>query len=301
MSMQSVRVRLDDSPLFEAVADLDDRWNGFLRPRFTLDQVREVATHTQQLARECGRSWDSVHVVDMTFPALAGEDESRERVAIVMMVGWAWGPTDRPSQYTTIVDPDEDGLYDLGGGSWAWSHVPEPGRVPVEELQGLAGRQVHFVGEFEDPWDLFTHKVVLNDWREHYTSFNSGKSPAENSYFGISEAFDVEWDEAAMRIDDLPVCFVMAGDMELGLCPTSMEKGWQWSLVEAFTRLGVLPPTSEMYLPDEMDIPRSAELTRYLLDAFTAGVAHEVKEQQSLAASKEKYLSGVASKVLIDQ
>ncbi|MFC8428578.1 hypothetical protein [Streptomyces sp. NPDC057253] len=298
MSMQSVRVRIEDSPLFEAMADLGDTWNGYLRPRFTLDQVRKVAEYTQSMARQHGTGWECVHVVDMDFPR-SGDENFTERRALVLWVSWEWDSSDRPSQMTTVVDPDHDDLYDIGGGAWTWCHVPEPDRIPVETLQALAGRQVHFVGEFEDPWDVYTRKVFLNDWREHYTRFGrKDKAPVENSYFGMSEAFDIEWPEAAEIIDDLPVCFVMAGDMELGLCPTSKAEGWQWSLIEAFTRLGMLPPSNDLYLPDRMDLPRSPELVRYLLEAFRASVAHEVRVKQDLAVNTNEYLDKVATKVL---
>jgi hypothetical protein len=299
MSMKPVRVQLDDSPLFEAVADLGDRWNGFLRPRFTLDQVRRVAEYTQNMSRQHGVDWESVHVVEHDF---ASGESGVVRSALVLLVSWQFTlGSDGPSKWTTVIDPDQDGRYDIGGGSWAWAEVPEPGRIPVEELQGFAGRQVHFVGEFEDPWAVYTHTVDLHDWREHYTRFGkTDKVPVENSYFSVSDMLDIEWNEMAERVDDLPVCVVMSGDMEMGLCPTSLEEGWQWSLVEAFTRLGVLPPTNDLYLSERMDLPRSPELVRYLLEAFRAGVAHEVRVKQSLAANTGEYLDKVAAKVLTD-
>ncbi|MEU0214988.1 hypothetical protein ABZ281_07605 [Streptomyces sp. NPDC006265] len=301
MAMQPVRVQLDDSPIFEATADLGDRWNNFLRPRFNLDQIRTVAEYTQAMNREHGVDWETVHVVDQaTANRFAKEGEPAvQRSALVLLVSWQFTlGSDGPSKWVTVVDPDPDGLYDIGGGSWAWSYIPEPDRIPVEELKGLAGRHVHFVGEFDDPWDVYTHEVALNDWRQHYTNFSRDKQPVENSYFSISDALDIEWDEAAELIADLPVCFVMTGDMELGLCPTSRDAGWQWSLIEAFTRLGVLPPTNDLYLPDRMDIPRSPELIRYLMAAFRAGVAHEVKVKQDLAANASEYLAKIEAKVL---
>ncbi|MGD6750396.1 hypothetical protein [Streptomyces sp. BH105] len=174
-------------------------------------------------------------------------------------------------------------------------------RIPVAELKGLAGRHVHFVGEFDDPWDIATRRVLLNDWRERYTVFgSSGKTPAENSYFSFSELLDMEigWPEMAERIEDLSVCVVLSGDMELGLCPTDLDTGWQWSLIEAFTRLGMLPPTDELYLPERMDIRRDPELIRYLMAAFRAGVAYEVQNKQYLASQTERYLAGVEEHVL---
>jgi hypothetical protein len=302
MATQPVRVQLDDSPIFEAMADLDDRWNSFLKPRFTLEQVRKVAEYTQHMTRQHGSGWDSVHVIDMDLPVYSEDEDTshtRKRAAIVMMVGWEWGAPGKPSEWTAVVDPDKDGLYDIGGGGWAWSHVPEPDRIPVEELKPLAGRHVHFVGEFDDPWDIATGVVTLPDWRERFTNFSSkDKSPAENSYFSFGDGIEMEWDEMAEAISDLPVCLVMADEMEMGICPTSKVEGWQWSLIEAFTRLGMLPPTNELYLPDRMDVPRSPELVQYLLDAFRAGVAHEVKAKQDLAANTAEYLAKIEAKVL---
>ncbi|WP_063729027.1 hypothetical protein [Streptomyces sp. RTd22] len=152
--------------------------------------------------------------------------------------------------------------------------------VPVEELECRAGRHVRFVGEFLDPYEIASGKEVLPDWRDAYFVIgDKSKAPAENSYFYISDETDLEWEEAAALIEDLPVCLVIThGDMEMGLCPTSIrETGWQWSIVEAYTRLGSLPPVEELYLPERLDLPRSAARVQYLTSAFREGVRREIE------------------------
>ncbi|MFF7750401.1 hypothetical protein ACFZCP_14250 [Streptomyces sp. NPDC007971] len=299
MSMQSVRVRIEDSPLFEAMADLGDTWNGYLRPRFTLDQVRKVAEYTQSMARQHGTGWECVHVVDMDFPR-SGDENFTERRALVLWVSWEWDSSDRPSQMTTVVDPDHDDLYDIGGGAWTWSHVPEPERTPVTELKPLAGRHVHFVGEFDDPWDIATGEVELRNPAEEYMVIgNDGNGPMDNSYFSFSWETEMELEEMAEAISDLPVCLVMThADMETGLCPTEKSAGWGWSLVEAFTRLGMVPPVEDYSLSEVLDIPRSPELVAYLVDAYRVGVERSVTDFRYLADKKVEWLGRVAAEVL---
>lgn len=302
MSMQSVRVQLDDSPLFEATADLGDKWNGSLRPRFTLDQVREVAKYTQAMNREHGVDWETVHVVEQRTANRFAEEgaPSVETSALVLWVSWEFKlNSEGPSKWVTVVDPDQDGLYDIGGGSWAWSHVPEPERTPVSELKPLAGRHVHFVGEFDDPWDIATGEVELTNPAEAYMVIgNDGDGPMDNSYFSFTWE-ELELEDMAQIIADLPVCLVMThADMETGLCPTEKGDGWQWSLVEAFTRLGMVPPVEDYCLSNVLDIPRSPELVAYLVDAYRTGVEHSVESFRYMAEKKVEYLDKIASEVL---
>lgn len=285
MAMSPVRVRLDDSPRFEAVADLDDRWNGHLKPRFTLDQVRKLAEYTQSKSRRLGVDWETVHVVEHDIADPYGDDglTGVRKSVLVLWVSWQFtlGSND-PSKWTTVVDPDEDGLYGIGGGGWAWSEAVEPSRVPIEELDVRAGRMVRFVGEFSNPYDVASGKEVLPDWRSECIAFGRGKAPAENYYFSFSDESELEWDEMAALIEDLPVCLVMQGcEREMGLSPTtSMDEwmsGWEWSIAEAFTRLGMLPPVTEISLPKKLDFPRSAELVLYLASAYREGVRREIE------------------------
>src|SRR5689334_10044708 len=113
MPLQPVRVELDHSPAFKAVADLSHTWNGFLYPRFSLDEVRKIAAFTQQKVQEEGSGWDSIHVIDMQRPAYARHEDdppSVEHLAIVVWVGWDYAPNGNPSEWTTVVDPGKDGL-----------------------------------------------------------------------------------------------------------------------------------------------------------------------------------------------
>jgi hypothetical protein len=253
MNTKPVRVQLDDSPVFEAMADLDDRWNGSLRPRFTLDQVREVARYTQVMNREHGVDWETVHVVEQsTANRFAGEGEpSVETSALVLWVSWEFKlNSEGPSKWVTVVDPDQDGLYAIGGGSWAWSEVPEPEMVPVEELEELAGRHVPSESEF----------FVWHGEKPNHTS---------GWYYSLN-LLQYE-DEAAELIRDLPVTLILSGrDMEHGLIPVSTKShdADDWYLAEAFCRLGSLPPATELSLSHVEGLSLSEERQQYLLKAM---------------------------------
>ncbi|ABD11094.1 hypothetical protein ThrDRAFT_03669 [Frankia casuarinae] len=80
----------------------DDRWNGFAVPGFTLDQVRQLAAETDAL----GATVDADEIDTITI----GDD------GIVSVHSGHWN-------CTTIVVPDPDGLYYVGGYEWAWEIV----------------------------------------------------------------------------------------------------------------------------------------------------------------------------------
>ncbi|MEU0060934.1 hypothetical protein [Streptomyces sp. NPDC006334] len=101
---------------YDAHVDLADHWNGFVRPLFTLDTVRQIATDTQAQADECGR--DDVitaHVID------GDTGRSGEHRAVVLVVNWPyWGQDGGAKKATNIVEPTTYGLYGIGGSSWSW-------------------------------------------------------------------------------------------------------------------------------------------------------------------------------------
>ncbi|MEU0181443.1 hypothetical protein ABZ312_09665 [Streptomyces sp. NPDC006207] len=112
----ATRVGIDDllGP-FEAQVDPAHRWNGFLHPHFALDAVRQLAARTQEVAAQLGRdAYDTVHVID------GGTDSEGQPRAVVLIVSWRYFD-EGPEAVTDIVQPDSRGLYDIGGGSWAWS------------------------------------------------------------------------------------------------------------------------------------------------------------------------------------
>lgn len=101
---------------YDALVDLKDGWNSYLRPLFTLATVREIAARTQVLAEECGSN-DVVtaHVIDGD-PGYEGEPRS-----VILTVNWHYWNGDKGAKNVTdILTPTEDGLYQLGGSSWCW-------------------------------------------------------------------------------------------------------------------------------------------------------------------------------------
>ncbi|MFD3455807.1 hypothetical protein ACFWVC_26965 [Streptomyces sp. NPDC058691] len=106
------RVCIDDflGP-FDAKVDPTNRWNGFLSPFFTLDTARQLAARTQQLADESGHdSVDTIHVID-------GGTRAGEPRAVVVHVSWQWH---EENTGVSIIEPNSEGLYGIGGWSWCW-------------------------------------------------------------------------------------------------------------------------------------------------------------------------------------
>ncbi|WP_228980167.1 hypothetical protein [Streptomyces sp. DH12] len=111
------RVCIDDTlgPL-DAKVDPQDRWNGWLSPRFTLDAVRELAAQTQRLAEECGaESVDTVHVIHC-----GGKDADGNPLAVVLRVTWMYLAEEGARQSTLIIEPDDEGRYNVGACEWTW-------------------------------------------------------------------------------------------------------------------------------------------------------------------------------------
>lgn len=145
------RVCIDDmlGP-YDALVDPDAQWNGRLSPHFTLDTVRELATRTQQMADEYGHdSTDTIHVID------GGADIEGEARAVVLHIRWQYLPE---SGAATVVEPNEQGLYGIGGWEWTWhfagwtcacssypdwhiTECPECGRLRDPQLPDTASDQ----------------------------------------------------------------------------------------------------------------------------------------------------------------
>ncbi|MEU4095533.1 hypothetical protein [Streptomyces sp. NPDC026673] len=97
---------------YDATVDPTNRWNGWLAPSFTLDTVRLIAARTQQLAEEDGHdSVDTIYVLD-------GGTRAGEPRAVVVHVSWQWH--DEENTGASIIEPNDDGLYAIGGFSWCW-------------------------------------------------------------------------------------------------------------------------------------------------------------------------------------
>ncbi|WP_327349623.1 hypothetical protein OG772_20285 [Streptomyces sp. NBC_01321] len=109
------RVCIDDmlGP-YDAKLNPDNRWNGWLSPFFTLDTARKIAARTQEMADEDGHDCvDTIHVID------GGIDREGEPRAVVLHISWQY--FDEGSQTAaSIIQPNDEGLYGIGGWSWTW-------------------------------------------------------------------------------------------------------------------------------------------------------------------------------------
>lgn len=111
------RVCIDDTlGPYEAKIDPTNRWKGLVCPRFTLDTVRKIAARTQeQAAKDNYESVETIHVID------GGTDAEGNPRAVVLHVRWAYVEDEEEAQYATLaMQPDDEGLYSIGGDEWNW-------------------------------------------------------------------------------------------------------------------------------------------------------------------------------------
>ena len=184
-----------------------------------------------------------------------------------------------------------------------WQGCQEEGLPPVRRLRrpGWLG-QARISGEHTDPCDVQNGTVMVPDWRTACTA-HGGKDPVANEYFGLPEDWidpddDSAFDRAVDAIAHLPVVLLSDLDngMEEGLARTQpwYQGGGedQWSLIEAYVRLGMVPPASILSLPHTPDPTRSDRLTAYLIAAYLRAACHVVTgDLRSRAQSVWRLLS----------
>ncbi|MFI5864757.1 hypothetical protein [Streptomyces sp. NPDC051546] len=171
----------------------------------------------------------------------------------------------------------------------AWQGYPEEGLPPVRMLRrpGWLGH-VRISGEHTDPCEVQAGTETVADWRTAYTP-HGGKDPIENAYFGLPEdLFDPDDDGALERAADaiahLPVVLLsgLYDEMEDGLARTEAQHrrgADRWSLIEAYVRLGLVPPANVLYLPQTPDPARPERLTAYLIAAYLFGACRQTAGQ----------------------
>ncbi|MFC8022007.1 hypothetical protein [[Kitasatospora] papulosa] len=171
----------------------------------------------------------------------------------------------------------------------AWQGCPEEGLPPIRMLRrpGWLG-QVRISGEHTDPCEVQAGTEQVTDWRTAYTA-HGGKDPIENEYFGLPEdLFDPEDDGALDRAVDaiahLPVVLLsgLYDGMEDGLARTEAQyrRGAdRWALLEAYVRLGLVPPANVLHLPHTPHPARPERLTAYLIAAYLHGACRQAAGQ----------------------
>ncbi|MEV6400868.1 hypothetical protein AB0M39_39855 [Streptomyces sp. NPDC051907] len=152
---------------------------------------------------------------------------------------------------------------------------------------GWLGR-VRISGEHTDPCEVQAGREKVPDWREAYTA-HGGKEPARNEYFGLPEdLLDPDDPGAVDRVVDaiahLPVVLLsgLADGLEDGLALADSEHRGSddcWSLIEAYVRLGLVPPAHILPLPHKPDPARTERMTAYLIAAYLRGACHEATAQ----------------------
>lgn len=114
--------RIEGQPeLFPGVHDPLRRWNGWARPRFSRDVAEHIATwvNADDGDRTATLHWEGEALVH-AYLSQAIEDPDYE-----------------PQRY----EPDTEGRYSVGAGSWIWEDITAPeGEDPHEWLTALAAR-----------------------------------------------------------------------------------------------------------------------------------------------------------------
>jgi hypothetical protein len=124
--------------------------------------------------------------------------------------------------------------------------------VAVEALEKLAGRHVPAESEY-------------------FVWFGPKPGHIDDWYYSLALTHDE--DVAAELIRDLPVALILSGrDMEHGLVPLyeagAPSGSQEWKLAEAFCRLGVLPPATELNLSRVEGLDMSEETQQYVVAAM---------------------------------
>lgn len=120
--------------------------------------------------------------------------------------------------------------------------------------------------ECEKPSDGYN--LCQNEQCERYgdeAKSHADEGPTSSIYWEIRLPSRMDEHDVARAIHDLPLCLVKVGrdHEEYGLTLTGGGMNLTWEIVEAFTRIGSLPPT------DKIDFPSigrgESELDRYLI------------------------------------
>ncbi|MFF7953687.1 hypothetical protein [Streptomyces griseorubiginosus] len=170
----------------------------------------------------------------------------------------------------------------------AWQGCPEEGLPPLRKLRrpGWLGL-VRISGEHTDPCEVQAGTETVTDWHTAYTA-HGGKDPVANEYYGLPEDFydpddDGALDRAVDAIAHLPVV-LLSGlyDVEAGLARTKAQHAGGtdgWDLIEAYVRLGLVPPANVLYLPHVPNPDRTERLTAYLIAAYLHGACRQAAGQ----------------------
>ncbi|MFH8257852.1 hypothetical protein [Streptomyces roseolus] len=169
----------------------------------------------------------------------------------------------------------------------AWQGCPEEGLPPLRKLRrpGWLG-QVRISGEHTDPCEVQAGTETVTDWRTAYTA-HGGKLPVANEHYGLPEdIFDPDddgaLDHAADAIAHLPVVLLsgLHVELEYGLARTKAQYAAggtdNWDLIEAYVRLGLVPPANVLSLPYLPNPDRAERLTAYLIAAYLHGTCRQV-------------------------
>ncbi|MEU2453975.1 hypothetical protein ABZ605_28330 [Streptomyces sp. NPDC012765] len=95
----------------------DWTYRGHALPLFDLETIRRIAEVTQEpLKKGDFNAANAIHVLD------GGKNDDGSPRVIVARIDWPYVDTEGLDAATDLIEPTEDGLYDLGGLEWAW-HV----------------------------------------------------------------------------------------------------------------------------------------------------------------------------------
>ncbi|MGW0653267.1 hypothetical protein ACWD4T_31490 [Streptomyces umbrinus] len=122
MALEKIRVAVTGEYSYEAWVDQAVRWNGWLDPHLPIHEVRRLAEHTQADMND-GHQVDTVHVIDGYEFAEEDGATRRRAASVVLKISWDYLFEEGPQQVASIVKPDNDGRYPIGGWEWTWYQV----------------------------------------------------------------------------------------------------------------------------------------------------------------------------------
>ncbi|MFJ2115140.1 hypothetical protein ACIOEX_25135 [Streptomyces sp. NPDC087850] len=190
-------------------------------------------------------------------------------------------------------------------------------RIPVEQLGSYAANNTVYFPfndiprDFEETgpsalhwefWESFLcsecgkpsdgQNICQNEGCNNYgdeANEDADPGPMTSIYWEIRLPSHLDEDDVARAIRDLPLCLVKVGrdHDEYGLALTGGGMKLTWEIVEAFTRIGSLPPTDKIDLPYIRDRGES-ELDRYLIAACQQAGREALSAIQSDLKSLER-------------
>ena len=145
MTSRMMNVTLDGGESFPALVDPAERWNGWLCPRFDRATAERIAADFAKQRAEFGAEMVPFVITFDGDTVVVADTQYADEIA----AGF-WGDPDevyRPER----INPDRDGLYDVGSYSWCWYEDDRDTPFVCEWCCGDGCKSCGFTGHKLDP------------------------------------------------------------------------------------------------------------------------------------------------------